>query len=157
MAHREHHYRVRVEWTGNKGSGTSGYKAYSRDHTIEIAGKPAIHGSSDPAFLGDATRWNPEDMLVASVSACHKLWYLHLCGQAGIIVVAYADEAEGTMVEGDKGHFTRIILRPKVTIRAGDDADLAARLHHDAHEKCFIANSLNFPVLCEPSIGSTPA
>lgn len=157
MAHREHHYRVRVEWAGNKGSGTSGYKAYSRDHTIEIAGKPAILGSSDPAFLGDATRWNPEDMLVASVSACHKLWYLHLCVQAGIIVVAYVDEAEGTMVEGDKGHFTRITLRPKVTIRAGDDADLAARLHHDAHEKCFIANSLNFPVLCEPSIDSTPA
>lgn len=151
MAGREHHYRVSVKWTGNKGSGTSGYKAYSRDHTIESPGKAAIPGSSDPAFLGDETRWNPEDLLVASASACHELWYLHLCAEAGIIVVAYVDEAEGTMIEGDKGRFTRIVLRPRVTIRAGDDISLAARLHHEAHEKCFIANSLNFPVLCEPS------
>jgi organic hydroperoxide reductase OsmC/OhrA len=152
MAHREHTYRVTVTWTGNQGTGTSGYKAYSRDHAIESAGKAPILGSSDPAFLGDRTRWNPEDLLVASTSACHKLWYLHLCAEAGIAVLAYVDEAEGTMVEGERGRFTKVVLRPRVTVRAGDDVELARRLHHDAHEQCFIANSLNFPVLCEPSI-----
>jgi organic hydroperoxide reductase OsmC/OhrA len=152
MGHREHHYHVTVTWTGNQGTGTSGYKAYRRDHAIESAGKATILGSSDPAFLGDRTRWNPEDLLVASTSACHKLWYLHLCAEAGIAVLAYVDEAEGTMVEGEKGRFTKIVLRPRVTVRAGDDVALAQRLHHDAHEQCFIANSLNFPVLCEPAI-----
>ncbi|ANH67712.1 OsmC family protein [Mitsuaria sp. 7] len=152
MAHREHRYHVTVTWTGNQGTGTSGYKAYSRDHAIESAGKAPILGSSDPAFLGDRTRWNPEDLLVASTSACHKLWYLHLCAEAGIAVLAYVDEAEGTMVEGEKGRFTKIVLRPRVTVRAGDDVELARRLHHDAHGQCFIANSLNFPVLCEPAV-----
>ena len=152
MAHREHKYPVTVTWTGNAGTGTSGYKAYRRDHAIESAGKPPIPGSSDPTFLGDKTRWNPEDLLVASTSACHKLWYLHLCAEAGIAVLAYVDEAEGTMVEGEKGRFTQIVLRPRVTVRAGDDVELAQRLHHHAHEQCFIANSLNFPVRCEASI-----
>ena len=152
MAHREHKYPVTVTWTGNAGTGTSGYKAYRRDHAIESAGKPPIPGSSDPTFLGDKTSWNPEDLLVASTSACHKLWYLHLCAEAGIAVLAYVDEAEGTMVEGEKGRFTQIVLRPRVTVRAGDDVELAQRLHHQAHEQCFIANSLNFPVRCEASI-----
>ncbi len=152
MAKREHHYRVSVEWTGNKGSGTSGYRAYARDYMIRSAAKPAIPGSSDPAFLGDAARWNPEDLLVASVSACHKLWYLHLCADAGIVVLAYEDDAHGTMIEGERSRFTKIVLRPRVAIRASDDAELAKRLHHAAHEQCFIANSVNFPILCEPTI-----
>ncbi|RZI57468.1 MAG: OsmC family peroxiredoxin [Rubrivivax sp.] len=152
MGHREHHYPVTVRWTGNRGTGTSGYKVYGRDHEIESPGKPVIPGSSDPAFLGDKARWNPEDLLVASTSACHKLWYLHLCAEAGIAVLDYVDQAVGTMVEGEKGRFTQIVLQPRVKVRAGDDVALARRLHHDAHEQCFIANSLNFPVLCEPAI-----
>jgi organic hydroperoxide reductase OsmC/OhrA len=146
-----HNYKLTVTWTGNRGSGTSGYRDYDRAHTIAAAGKQDIAGSSDPAFRGDATRWNPEELLVASASACHKLWYLHLCADAGIIVTAYEDHAEGTM-NGDR--FERIVLRPQVTISAGD-ADLAKRLHHEAHEKCYIANSLNFPVPCEPVIMSS--
>ncbi|MHA4870285.1 OsmC family protein [Duganella sp. PWIR1] len=146
-----HNYKLTVTWTGNRGSGTSGYRDYDRAHTIAAAGKQDIAGSSDPAFRGDATRWNPEELLVASASACHKLWYLHLCADAGIIVTAYEDHAEGTM-NGDR--FERIILRPQVTVSAGD-TDLAKRLHHEAHEKCYIANSLNFPVLCEPAIVSS--
>ncbi|CAG9164739.1 OsmC family protein [Cupriavidus pinatubonensis] len=157
MADREHHYRVSVEWTGNKGSGTSGYRAYARDYVIRSGAKPVIPGSSDPSFLGDAARWNPEDLLVASAAACHKLWYLHLCADAGIVVLAYVDDAEGTMIEAQSGRFTRIVLRPRVTVRAGDDLELAARLHHTAHEQCFIANSLNFPVLCEPTFEQAPA
>ena len=113
-------------------------------------------GSSDPAFRGDPARWNPEDMLVASLSACHKLWYLHFCAVEGITVEAYRDEAHGVMAEDPArgGAFTRVTLRPEVTIRAGDDAALAAELHDRAHHFCFIANSVNFPVHCEPRIVS---
>jgi organic hydroperoxide reductase OsmC/OhrA len=153
MAYGEHKYRVSVQWTGNKGSGTSGYREYSRDHIILAGSKPDIWGSSDAAFLGDATRWNPEDLLLASASACHKLWYLHLCADAGVGVLAYVDEAEGTMLDNpEQGRFTEIILRPHVTIRTGDNRDLAAKLHHVAHEKCYVANSVNFPIRCEPTI-----
>lgn len=153
MAHREHTYEVEVEWTGNKGSGTSGYRAYERDHTIRSGAKPDIAGSSDAAFLGDASRWNPEDLLVASASACHKLWYLHLCTDAGIAVLAYEDHATGTMVDTPgHGRMTRIVLRPHVTIRAGDDAARARELHHAAHAECYVANSVNFPIDCEPTI-----
>ncbi|HKT99128.1 MAG TPA: OsmC family protein [Paraburkholderia sp.] len=153
MAHAEHTYTVTVQWTGNRGSGTSGYRDYGRDHTIEAAGKPAIAGSSDPAFRGDRDRWNPEELLVASASACHKLWYLHLCADAGIAVLAYVDEAQGTMIDSaQEGRFSEIVLRPRVTIRAGDNRSLAEQLHHAAHEKCYIANSVNFPIRCEATI-----
>lgn len=152
MAHGEHHYRVTVTWTGNTGSGTSGYRDYRRDHVVSAAGRPAIAGSSDPAFRGDASRWNPEDLLLASASACHQLWYLHLCADAGIAVLAYEDSAAATMVDGEGGHFTRIVLRPRVTVRAGDDLALAERLHHAAHAQCFVANSLKTPIDCVPVI-----
>ncbi|CBS90250.1 OsmC family protein [Azospirillum lipoferum] len=154
MAHREHRYAVRVEWTGNLGTGTSGYRAYSRDHSIGAGAKPAIPGSSDPAFRGDPARWNPEDLLVASLSACHQLWYLHLCASAGIAVTAYADEAEGVMEEGADGggQFSSVVLRPRVTLAPGSDAATALALHHDAAEKCFIARSVNFPVRHEPAV-----
>lgn len=157
MVPHEHTYRVRVEWTGNRGSGTSGYRDYGREHTIAAAGKPVIPGSSDPVFRGNADRWNPEDLLVASASACHQLWYLHLCADAGVRVLGYVDDAVGTMRDDDNGRFTRIVLRPRVVIRAGDDRDLAARLHHDAHARCYVANSLNCPVDCEPVIETATA
>lgn len=153
MAYGEHKYRITVQWTGNRGSGTSGYRDYGRQHTIGAGAKPAIAGSADAAFLGDAERWNPEDLLVASASACHKLWYLHLCADAGIAVMSYLDHAEGTMLDSpQQGRFTQIVLRPQVTIRAGCDRELAEHLHHAAHAKCYIANSVNFPILCEPLI-----
>jgi organic hydroperoxide reductase OsmC/OhrA len=142
-----------VQWTGNRGSGTSGYRDYGRDHVITAGSKPAIPGSSDAAFLGDASRWNPEDLLLASACACHKLWYLHLCADAGIVVLDYRDNAEGTMLDTpQQGRFSQIVLRPHVVIRAGGDVEQAAHLHHVAHEKCYIANSVNFPILCDPVI-----
>ena len=97
MADKDHVYRVTVEWTGNRGRGTQTYSGYDREHRISAGGKPPIAGSSDPAFHGDATRWNPEDLLLASIAACHKLWYLHLCSAARISVISYRDEAEATM------------------------------------------------------------
>jgi organic hydroperoxide reductase OsmC/OhrA len=151
---RGHRYQVSLTWSGNLGSGTAGYRDYSRDYEIGAEGKPAIHGSADPAFRGDRTRWNPEELLVASLSACHKLWYLHLASEAGIIVTAYADRAEGMMEVGrdGAGRFTSVVLRPTVTVAAGSDVERARALHKPAHEKCFIANSVNFPVECEPEI-----
>ncbi|RYC17869.1 OsmC family protein [Ciceribacter ferrooxidans] len=153
MSGRHHEYSTTVTWIGNRGTGTSGYRDYSRDHVIAAGAKPDIPGSADPAFRGDAERWNPEDLLVASVSACHKLWYLHLCAVNGVVVTAYEDHAEGLMVteEDGSGRFAEVVLRPRVTISSGD-RERAASLHHDAHEKCFIANSVNFPVRCEPVI-----
>ncbi|MGN6082095.1 OsmC family protein [Trinickia sp.] len=153
MAHSEHRYNVEVQWTGNQGTGTSGYREYSRDHVARAGAKPEIAGSSDAAFRGDPTRWNPEDLFVTAISACHQLWYLHLCADAGVCVLAYRDDAQGTMVDSpEPGRFTEIILRPRVVIRSGDDVQLAARLHHTAHEKCFLANSVNFPIRCEPLV-----
>lgn len=154
MSGREHQYSTTVTWTGNQGTGTSGYKAYSRDHEIAVPGKPPILGSSDPAFRGDPARHNPEDMLVASLSACHMLWYLHLCAQNGVTVTAYSDPATGTMAEDSSGggRFTEVVLRPKVTLAPGSDAAKAEALHHEAHGKCFIANSVNFPVRVEAQI-----
>jgi organic hydroperoxide reductase OsmC/OhrA len=153
MAH-VHSYDVVVEWTGNNGTGTSGYKGYERSHVISAGSKPPIAGSSDPAFRGDAARWNPEELLVASLSACHKLWYLHLCAVSGVVVTSYADHATGEMEEtGDGGgRFVRVVLRPLVTIASASDAAKARELHAQAQAKCFIANSVNFPVEHEPEI-----
>ena len=152
MAEKQHAYAVKVSWTGNDGNGTASYQAYSRAYRISASGKPDIEGSADPSFRGDPARWNPEELLLASLSACHKLWYLGLCAQAGIIVTAYEDNAEGMMVEeaGGAGQFTRVILKPRISLAAGSDRNRAEALHHKAHEMCFIARSVNFPVEHHP-------
>ncbi len=149
-----HRYRVQVTWTGNTGDGTASPHGYSRDHRIAAPAKPPIEGSADPAFRGDAARWNPEELLLAALSACHKLWYLGLCAGAGIAVIAYADESEGEMLEDatGAGQFTSVTLRPRVTLAAGADLALAERLHDRAHAMCFIARSVNFPVTHAPRI-----
>ncbi|KTS10685.1 peroxiredoxin [Methylobacterium radiotolerans] len=154
MVGKEHRYEVRVTWTGNTGSGTGAYRSYERAYDIDAEGKPTIAGSSDPSFRGDRSRWNPEDLLVASLSACHKLWYLGLCSQAGVVVTAYQDVAEGVMVEetNGAGQFASVVLRPEITISADSDEMKALALHHEAHAMCFIARSVNFPVSNEPSI-----
>jgi len=151
---REHRYSVTVRWTGNTGSGTSGYRSYERRHEISAEGKPVIAASSDQAFQGDPARWNPEELLLAALSSCHQLAYLHLCAVAGIVVVDYIDHAEGTMAEtpDGAGQFTHVLLRPKVTVAPGSDAAKVLALHHEAHQKCFIARSVNFPVQNEPEI-----
>lgn len=154
MSHGEHRYAVRIDWTGDRGEGTRGYRSYERSHEISVAEKPTLPGSSDPAFRGDPSRYNPEELLVASLSACHMLTYLHLCSDAGIVVTGYADEAEGTMVEtrDGGGRFTEVVLRPTVTVRPGADAERAARLHDRAHQLCFIAGSVSFPVRREARV-----
>ena len=145
-----HTYKAHVSWTGNRGEGTAAYRAYDRTHRIEIAGKPVLTGSADPMFRGDSALHNPEDLLLASISACHMLWYLHLASEAGVVVTAYEDHAEAGMSfeANGAGQFTSATLHPAIRIAAGDPA-LAQAIHGEAHAKCFIARSLNFPVRCE--------
>lgn len=150
---KEHHYQAAITWTGNKGTGTQSYRAYERDHTIELAGKAPIYASSDPAFRGDPRRHNPEELLLASLASCHMLWYLHLCADQGIVVTGYQDQASGTMTESPdgSGRFIRVLLRPVVTLADPSQATQALALHAEANKKCFIANSCNFPVEHQPS------
>lgn len=149
----DHLYTARVTWQGNRGEGTVSYRGYGRDHLIEIAGKPPIPGSADASFLGDPARWNPEDMLLSAISTCHMLWFLHLAMEAGWVVQGYEDRAEARMAMNPdgSGQFTGAWLHPEVQISAGD-VGLSDELHHRAHEMCFIARSLNFPVACEASV-----
>ena len=157
-----HNYHVRTTWTGNRGEGTAGYRAYDRDHEVTrvdsegaAAARPQpIAGSSDPAFNGDPARWNPEQLLTASLAQCHMLWYLHLCAVAGVVVTSYSDVAQGVMLEAADGggHFTEVVLRPRVTVRSPDMIEQAIGLHEQASQKCFIANSVNFPVRHEPVV-----
>jgi len=175
---RTHSYRTVVTWTGNQGTGTSGYHDYERAHEVsaqtastpppatptaeaggpgagrsDTPGPATIAGSSDPAFRGDPARWNPEQLLVASLAQCHLLWYLHLCAVAGVVVTGYVDRAEGTMVEdGHTGRFTEVVLRPEVTVTDPAMVDQALALHDAAHRACYIANSVRFPVRHEPTI-----
>lgn len=153
---RSHHYAVDIAWTGNKGTGTSGYAAYERSHTISTPEKTEISGSSDPAFRGDRTRYNPEELLVASASTCHMLSYLHLCAVNGVVVLSYEDRPTGEMEEviGGSGAFIQVDLHPTVTVSSGSDVQRAEALHEEAHKNCFIANSLKVPVATHPKIVS---
>jgi organic hydroperoxide reductase OsmC/OhrA len=149
----EHHYTVDVAWLGNRGTGTSGYREYGRENTISAAGKHPIDASADRTFYGNADRWNPEELLVAALSECHMLSFLHVAVQHGVVVTDYTDAAEGTMLQvGDGGHFTGVTLHPVVTVTEPIDDGLLAALHHEASQKCFIANSVNFPVRHEPRV-----
>jgi len=150
---KQHHYEIRLTWTGNDGRGTSDYRSYRRDHEITVVNKIIIPASSDPAFRGDPSRYNPEELLVGSVSSCHMLWYLHFCAVNQVVVLDYRDNALGEMVENSdgSGQFTRILLKPVVKISPESDPAKAQALHHEAHRYCFIARSVNFPVIIAPA------
>lgn len=150
----EHSYSAQLEWTGNRGTGTSGYRAYGREYLIRVPGKPLLEGSSDPVFCGNADRHNPEDLLLSSVSACHMLWFLHLAADSGVVVTAYSDSASGVLqLEPDgSGRFIRIHLRPQVTVLNAAMQEICAALHEKANRLCFIANSLNFKIEHHPLV-----
>ncbi len=151
--HPVHSYTARLVWDGNQGEGTASYTSYGRQHHVEIAGKPDLPGSSDPMFRGDPARHNPEDLFLASIAACHMLFFLSQCAKRGIRVLAYEDEVTGTMTVDARGggKFTVVTLHPKATLTAGSDVELATRLHDTAHELCFIANSCSVPIHHEPT------
>jgi organic hydroperoxide reductase OsmC/OhrA len=150
-----HRYEITVQWTPGTGSGTSDYRRYLRDHEIHADGKPIIPGSSDPAFRGDATRWNPEELLVAALAQCHMLWYLHLCAAGGVVVTGYTDTPVGVMAmdaTGGGGQFAEVILRPAVTVTEQSMAAKALALHDEIGALCFVARSVNFPVRHQPTV-----
>jgi organic hydroperoxide reductase OsmC/OhrA len=149
----QHTYNLAISWTGNKGNGTRDYRSYERSHTVMVNGKQDILCSSDPAFRGDSSRHNPEELFLASIASCHMLWYLHLCAEAGIVVVDYDDNAIGTMreTENGSGHFTEVTLNPKVVVTDKTMIEKANQLHKKANEFCFIANSCNFPIHHHPT------
>ena len=150
---RTHTYRLDLEWTGNTGDGTASYRGYERTHVLRHPSKPDLPGSSDGAFRGDPSRWNPEELLVASLSACHMLGYLHQAALAGVVVTSYADDPVGEMAEdGEGGRFTSVVLQPTVTVSDATMADEALALHAAAHDGCFIAASVAFPVRHRPTI-----
>ncbi len=156
---RRHVYEVSVAWTGNRGSGTSSYRDYGREHRVAAEGRPPIEASSEPLFRGDPARWNPELELTAALSQCHMLWYLHLCAVSGVVVTSYSDDAHGAMEETEDGggQFTEVVLRPRVAVSAAEMVDTAIRLHEEAHAKCFIARSVTFPVRHEPVVAGPPS
>lgn len=149
----EHSYELAVEWTGDRGTGTTSYTGYGRDHIISAEGRPKIRGTADPGFRGEDNRWNPEQLFVASLSQCHMLWFLHLCSQNGVVVLEYVDRPLGTMVTrpDGAGEFTDVLLRPAVVVGAGDQVDRAQSLHARANQMCFIARSVRCPVRHEPT------
>jgi len=150
---RSHTYNLTISWTGNRGTGTSDYRAYDRNHIIRAENKIEIPGSSDPAFRGDKTRYNPEEFLVSALSTCHMLSYLHVCVMNGVVVTEYTDKVTGTMAETPDGggHFTEVTLNPVVTVKDVAMVAKANELHHKASQLCFIANSVNFPVKHTPT------
>jgi organic hydroperoxide reductase OsmC/OhrA len=145
---KQHYYKTNLQWTGNTGKGTETYRGYERSHIISVEGKEIIKASSDPSFRGDKTRYNPEEMFVASLSSCHMLWFLHLCSDASVIVLEYSDAALGIMTESDDGNgkFSEVILHPVVKVKEEWMIEKTSALHDKAHRFCFIANSVNFPV-----------
>ena len=149
-----HTYEIGLTWTGSTGAGTSSYRAYARDHEVTASGRPPLLGSSDPAFRGDATRWNPEQLYVASIAQCHMLWYLHLAAQAGVTVTAYEDRPTAIMLEepSGAGRFESVTLRPSVTIASGSDPGTAAALHDRVGDYCFIARSVRTPIHHEVAV-----
>jgi organic hydroperoxide reductase OsmC/OhrA len=148
---KNHHYVLHLAWTGNDGVGTRTYQSYRRDHEIRAGAKAPIPGSSDPAFRGDPARYSPEELFVSTLSSCHMLWFLHLCSSRGQVVLDYRDEATGEMEEAADGggQFVKVVLHPAVTLAAGGDPAVANALHEQAHHLCFIARSVNFPVMIE--------
>lgn len=147
-----HDYTTRILWTGNRGAGTAGYRAYDRTWDVAVPGKAVIHCSNDPLLGGDPIKMNPEDLLLSALSACHMLWYLHYASDAGIVVTGYEDQPIGAGEVGPKGagRFVSATLRPVITLQEGADVDLATAIHVRIHEVCFIARSVNFPVSHEP-------
>lgn len=151
---KQHNYALKINWTGNSGSGTNSYKSYERSFEVSVDGKEIINGSSDPSFNGDKTKYNPEELLLASISSCHMLWYLHLCADDGIIVTSYIDNAEGIMVENDNGggKFEQVILKPVISVTENSMIEKAIILHAKANKLCFVANSVNFRISHQPVI-----
>jgi len=148
----KHHYEVNVKWEGNNAEGTKNIRTYTRNHIAKIGNKPELHLTTDNKAVGDANKLNPEDLLVTAIASCHMLSYLYVCSLDGIVVLDYTDKANGLMTEKEKGggSFDVVELNPVVIVADESMIEKAIELHHKAHEICYIANSVNFEVRCNP-------
>ncbi|MGB3414146.1 MAG: OsmC family protein [Microbacteriaceae bacterium] len=146
-----HEFEVQIDWIGNTGSGTSGARDFSRNHEILFPGLPSLPGSAAPEFRGDADRYNPEQLLVAAIAQCHMMTYFYLAVQNGIVVTEYRDTATGflRLHPDGSGEIDRVIVRPRVTLAAGTDLELALSLHDEVGKYCFIARSVNCEIVHE--------
>jgi organic hydroperoxide reductase OsmC/OhrA len=149
----EHVYTAELIWHGDH---TRTYEAYTRGHSVQINGKPDLVVTADPAFRGDPTLHNPEDLLLASISSCHMLTYLALCARARIDVRSYRDQVSGTLrlTPDGGGHFIEVLLRPQVVVAHEDMLPRARHFHGEVHKYCFIARSVNFPIRCEAVVSA---
>lgn len=153
-----HDYVARIAWQRAEGEAFTDNR-YSRRHRIAFDGGTAIDGSSSPSVVplpfSDPKAVDPEELFVASLSSCHMLWFLSLAAGQGFRVECYEDDAVGTMARRADGRtaMTVVTLRPKVAFDPAAAPDAAAfdALHHRAHERCFIANSVTTDVRCEPT------
>lgn len=154
MTGNTHEYAAALTWTGNHGNGTVQYDDYGREFSVRMDGKPELLGSADPGFRGDASRHNPEDLLLVAISSCHMLSYLALCARHRISVLAYTDDATATMAlsADGSGRFTSATLHPRAVVRDAAQVERAMALHERAHALCFIANSCNFPIAHAASV-----
>ena len=151
--HERHEYSANIVWTGARSGPTTSYQSYSREYEFRSGDKPVLRGSADPYYRGDSKLYNPEDMLVVALSTCHLLSYLADCARGGVQVVAYEDDASGVMeIKDGKLRFTEVTLRPRVTVAKGTDFEKATGFHESAHDGCYVASSVNFPVRHEPTI-----
>lgn len=143
-----HNFTTNVVWTGNRGEGTTHYRAYDRTWDIAVPGKAPVHCSNDPMLGGDPTKMNPEDLLLSALASCHMLWYLHLASDKGIVVLEYTDApiGYGESDPSGAGRFLSAELRPQITVKKGTDLVLAESIHHKIKDVCFIARSVAFPV-----------
>jgi organic hydroperoxide reductase OsmC/OhrA len=146
-------HTAEIAWTSTGGFADN---SYSRRHEIRFDGGATLIGSSSPAVvpepMSDPAGVDPEEALAASAAACHMLWFLDLARAAGLVVASYADKAEAELgrVGPGKLAITRIVLRPRVAFSGpAPDADALAALHHEAHERCFIANTLNCEIVID--------
>ena len=149
---KEHNYKLTTVWTGNTGSGTKNVRSYDRSHTVAIQGKPELFLTTDNPAVGDKSKLNPEDLLVTAISSCHMLSYLYVCAMEGIVITSYTDHATGVMIEqaNGSGSFKEVTLNPIFCVGDENMIEKAIELHHKAHEICYIANSVNFDVKCNP-------
>lgn len=140
--HKKFHFKVQTQWQ-------KGQLENAKSHVAAIASKVDLQISAAHQFKGDATKHNPEDLLLSALSSCHMMSYFYVCQQHGIDLVDYHDNATGILeLRSDlSGGFSRVELNPIVTIATGTDKSLAMDLHKKAHELCFIANSVNFEVV----------
>ena len=149
---KEHHYKLKVNWYGATDAGNENLRTYDRSHSVSLEGKPELHLTTDDGTVGDQSKLNPEELLVSAVASCHMLSFLYLCSRKKIVITSYEDNATGLLIERSKGKsgIEEVVLNPVFTVADDSMKEKAVEMHHTAHDFCYIANSVNFEIKCNP-------